>query len=133
MLGGERAFATAICAGSLRFTKGSEPQESETRALRRMSAVVSSVIAALSAFAALASLFLYLYFGRRSDLAAAREEALVTCGDGWRCSKSGTAGRRRTVNAETASCSPRSTSHEDRRATRHIARSTSTPLLSPIF
>ena len=42
-----------------------------------MSAVVSSVIAALSAFAALASLFLYLYFGRRSDLAAAREEALA--------------------------------------------------------
>jgi molybdopterin converting factor small subunit len=42
-----------------------------------MSAVVSTVIAALSAFAALASLFLYLYFGRRSDLAAAREEALA--------------------------------------------------------
>jgi hypothetical protein len=41
-----------------------------------MSAVVTTVIAALSAFAALASLFLYLYFGRRSDLAAAREEAL---------------------------------------------------------
>jgi argininosuccinate lyase len=42
-----------------------------------MSAVVSTVVAALSAFAALASLFLYLYFGRRSDLAAAREEALA--------------------------------------------------------
>jgi len=42
-----------------------------------MSVVVSAVIAALSAFAALASLFLYLYFGRRSDLAAAREEALA--------------------------------------------------------
>src|SRR5919204_2367504 len=42
-----------------------------------MSALVSTVIAALSAFAALASLFLYLYFGRRSDLAAAREEALA--------------------------------------------------------
>jgi phage terminase small subunit len=42
-----------------------------------MSAVVATVIAALSAFAALASLFLYLYFGRRSDLAAAREEALA--------------------------------------------------------
>jgi chromosome segregation ATPase len=42
-----------------------------------MSAVVSTVIAALSAFAALASVFLYLYFGRRSDLAAAREEALA--------------------------------------------------------
>jgi hypothetical protein len=42
-----------------------------------MSAVVTTVIAALSAFAALASLFLYLYFGRRSDLAAAREEALA--------------------------------------------------------
>ena|SRR5688572_5932638 len=41
-----------------------------------MTAVVTTVIAALSAFAALASLFLYLYFGRRSDLAAAREEAL---------------------------------------------------------
>jgi hypothetical protein len=42
-----------------------------------MSALVTTVIAALSAFAALASLFLYLYFGRRSDLAAAREEALA--------------------------------------------------------
>jgi uncharacterized protein (DUF3084 family) len=42
-----------------------------------MSAVVTTVIAALSAFAALASLFLYLYFIRRSDLAAAREEALA--------------------------------------------------------
>jgi DNA anti-recombination protein RmuC len=42
-----------------------------------MSAAVSTVIAALSAFAALGSLFLYLYFGRRSDLAAAREEALA--------------------------------------------------------
>jgi hypothetical protein len=42
-----------------------------------MSAVVTSVIAAVSAFAALGSAFLYLYFGRRSDLAAAREEALA--------------------------------------------------------
>jgi molybdopterin converting factor small subunit len=42
-----------------------------------MSAVVTTVIAALSAFAALASLFLYLYFGRRSDLADAREEVLA--------------------------------------------------------
>ena len=42
-----------------------------------MSAVVTTVIAALSAFTALASLFLYLYFGRRADLAAAREEALA--------------------------------------------------------
>jgi hypothetical protein len=42
-----------------------------------MSAVVATVIAALSAFAALASAFLYLYFLRRSDLAAAREEALA--------------------------------------------------------
>jgi molybdopterin converting factor small subunit len=42
-----------------------------------MSALVSTVVAALSAFAGLASLFLYLYFGRRSDLAQAREEALA--------------------------------------------------------
>lgn len=42
-----------------------------------MSVVVTTVIAALSAFAALASLVLYLYFIRRSDLAAAREEALA--------------------------------------------------------
>jgi DNA anti-recombination protein RmuC len=42
-----------------------------------MSAVVTTVIAALSAFAALASLFLYLYFIRRSEVAAAREEALA--------------------------------------------------------
>jgi hypothetical protein len=42
-----------------------------------MSALVTTFIAALSAFAAVASLLLYLYFGRRSDLAAAREEALA--------------------------------------------------------
>jgi predicted phage gp36 major capsid-like protein len=42
-----------------------------------MSAVVAQVIAALSAFTALASLFLYLYFGQRSQLSAAREEALA--------------------------------------------------------
>ena len=42
-----------------------------------MSAVITTVIAALSAFAALASVFLYLYFIRRSELAAAREEALA--------------------------------------------------------
>ncbi len=42
-----------------------------------MSAVVTSVIAALSAFAAIASVFLYLYFGRRSEAATAREEALA--------------------------------------------------------
>ena len=41
-----------------------------------MSAGVSTVIAAVSAFAALASAFLYLHFGRKSELAAAREEAL---------------------------------------------------------
>jgi hypothetical protein len=41
-----------------------------------MSAGVSTVIAAVSAFAALASAFFYLYFGRKSELAAAREEAL---------------------------------------------------------
>jgi hypothetical protein len=37
----------------------------------------ATVIAALSAFAALASLVLYLHFGRRSELASAREEALA--------------------------------------------------------
>jgi hypothetical protein len=42
-----------------------------------MSALVTTFIAALSAFAAVASLLLYSYFGRRSDLAAAREEALA--------------------------------------------------------
>jgi aspartate aminotransferase-like enzyme len=42
-----------------------------------MSAVVATVIAALSALAAVASAFLYLYFGRRSEFAAAREEALA--------------------------------------------------------
>jgi hypothetical protein len=45
--------------------------------LCRMSAVVAQVIATLSAFTALASIFLYLYFGRRSELSAAREEALA--------------------------------------------------------
>jgi Flp pilus assembly protein TadB len=42
-----------------------------------MSAVVATFIAALSAFAGLASALLYLYFGRRSDRASAREEALA--------------------------------------------------------
>lgn len=42
-----------------------------------MSALVTTFIAALSAFAAVASLLVYLYFGRRADLAAAREEALA--------------------------------------------------------
>jgi hypothetical protein len=42
-----------------------------------MSAVVATVIASLSALAAIASVFLYLYFGRRSEVAAAREEALA--------------------------------------------------------
>ena len=42
-----------------------------------MSAVVTTAIAALSAVAAVGSLFAYLYFVRRSDLVAAREEALA--------------------------------------------------------
>jgi small-conductance mechanosensitive channel len=42
-----------------------------------MSAVVAQVIAALSAFSALAGMYLYLYFNRRSELSAAREEALA--------------------------------------------------------
>jgi biopolymer transport protein ExbB/TolQ len=42
-----------------------------------MSTVVTTIVAAVSAFAAMASLLLYLHFGRRSDLAAAREEALA--------------------------------------------------------
>lgn len=42
-----------------------------------MSAAAAQVIAVLSAFTALASVFLYLYFGRRSELSAAREEALA--------------------------------------------------------
>jgi hypothetical protein len=42
-----------------------------------MSAVVTTVIAAVSAFAAVASALLYLYFGGRSNLASAREEALA--------------------------------------------------------
>jgi hypothetical protein len=42
-----------------------------------MSAAVAQVIAAVSALTAVASVFLYLYFGRRSELSAAREEALA--------------------------------------------------------
>ena len=42
-----------------------------------MSAVVTIAVAALSAGTAVASLIAYLYFVRRSDLAAAREEALA--------------------------------------------------------
>jgi chromosome segregation ATPase len=45
--------------------------------LRRMSVVITTVIAAVSAFAAVASVLLYMYSGRRADLAAAREEALA--------------------------------------------------------
>jgi hypothetical protein len=36
-----------------------------------MSAVVATVVAALSALAAIASVFFYVYFGRRSEVAAA--------------------------------------------------------------
>jgi phage terminase small subunit len=42
-----------------------------------MSAIVTTLIAALSAFAGIASVFLYLYFGRRSEAASARDEALA--------------------------------------------------------
>jgi hypothetical protein len=42
-----------------------------------MSPVVTTIIAAISAFAAVGSSLLYLYFGRRADLVAAREEALA--------------------------------------------------------
>jgi len=42
-----------------------------------MSPAVSTVIGALSALAAVASALLYLHFGRRSELANAREEALA--------------------------------------------------------
>jgi hypothetical protein len=42
-----------------------------------MSAVVTTIVAAVSAFAAMATFLLYLHFGRRSDLAVAREEALA--------------------------------------------------------
>jgi predicted nucleic acid-binding Zn-ribbon protein len=42
-----------------------------------MSPVVTTAIAALSAAAAVGTLFVYLYFVRRSDLVAAREEALA--------------------------------------------------------
>ena len=42
-----------------------------------MSAVVTIAVAALSAVAAVGSLFAYLYYARRSDLASAREEALA--------------------------------------------------------
>jgi hypothetical protein len=45
--------------------------------LCRMSVVITTVIAAVSAFAALASVLLYVYSGRRADLTAAREEALA--------------------------------------------------------
>jgi hypothetical protein len=42
-----------------------------------MSAVVTIAVAALSAVTAVASLFAYVYYVRRSDLVAAREEALA--------------------------------------------------------
>jgi hypothetical protein len=55
----------------------SEPALVGTSQLGRMSAVVTSIVAAVSAFAAMATFLLYLHFGRRSDLAVAREEALA--------------------------------------------------------
>jgi hypothetical protein len=42
-----------------------------------MSVVVTTAVAALSALTGVASFLAYLYFGRRSDLVAAREEALA--------------------------------------------------------
>jgi hypothetical protein len=42
-----------------------------------MSAAVAQVIAVLSALAAVASVFLYLHFGRLSERSAARDEALA--------------------------------------------------------
>jgi hypothetical protein len=42
-----------------------------------MSVVVTTGVAVLSALTGIASLFAYLYFARRSDLVAAREEALA--------------------------------------------------------
>jgi biopolymer transport protein ExbB/TolQ len=42
-----------------------------------MSIVVTTFVAAMSAFAAVATVLLYLYAVRRSDLVAAREEALA--------------------------------------------------------
>jgi predicted nucleic acid-binding Zn-ribbon protein len=42
-----------------------------------MFADITSVVATLSALVGLASLLVYLYFVRRSDFAAAREEALA--------------------------------------------------------
>ena len=42
-----------------------------------MSAFVTMAVAALSAVTAVATFFAYLYFGRRSGLVAAREEALA--------------------------------------------------------
>jgi hypothetical protein len=101
-----------------------------------MSALVSTVVAALSAFAVLASLFLYLYFGRRSDLAQTREEALALAqtrgqvirelrGNWTRISEG-----LRVVTGASMTCGPSSTRHGCRRAKTRIARSTSTPLRS---
>jgi len=51
-----------------------------------MSAGVSTVIAAVSAFAALASAFLYLHFGRKSELAAAGKKHSISPKPGARSS-----------------------------------------------
>jgi hypothetical protein len=78
-LGGGRAYVRVNCAGrpgSCQPVPAPSPKNQITR-LCRMSTIVAQVIAALSAFTALASVLLYLYFGRRSEFAAAREEALA--------------------------------------------------------
>src|SRR5437867_13343113 len=77
MLGGERG----LCRGYLRRRPRSmgspSPSKSWITRQRRMSDVVTIAVAALSAVATAGTFFAYLYSVRRSDLVAAREEALA--------------------------------------------------------
>lgn len=75
-LGGERSLRLGLpAAGSVDGLRARAVMDHATK--RRMSAVLTTAVAALSGVAAVATLFAYLYVVRRSDLVAAREEAVA--------------------------------------------------------
>ena len=63
--------------GFLRSADLAPSPKHENHAPVQMAAVVSTLVPVLSAIAAVVGVVLYLYFGRRSELNAARDEALA--------------------------------------------------------
>ncbi len=63
--------------GFLRSADQTPSPKHENHAPVQMAAVVSTLVPVLSAIAAVVGVVLYLYFGRRSELNAARDEALA--------------------------------------------------------